>query len=142
VIWVLKYLHRADGRDDERQHGGAEAIASLERDLDQPVELVLGEDDVCGPCKYNHDGRCVDGLDWTAKIDKQEWVERRDRVAMNLLGVSEGTVLPAKEMFALFADRLPLLSALEPRHEDYEQDCRKGQRDQTLYEEGLRRVGQ
>jgi hypothetical protein len=140
VIWVLKYLYRRDGRDDERQHGGSAVLAALSDNLDQPIELVLGEDDICGPCKYNHDGRCTDGLDWTPKIGKQEWVERRDESAMRILGVWPGAAMRAGELFGLFGRQLPLLAALLPSHDYYESDCRKGQRDQVLYAEGLRRV--
>ena len=35
---------------------------------------------------------------------------------------------------------LPLLAALLPSHDNYESVCRKGQRDQALYAEGLGRV--
>ena len=49
VIWVLKYLYRRDGDDPERQHGGSAVMKSLAADLDQPVQLVLGVDDICEP---------------------------------------------------------------------------------------------
>jgi len=142
VIWVLKYLYRRDGNDPERQHGGCAVLKSLAADLDQPVELVLGVDDICEPCRYNHDGRCTDGLNWTPKLTKQEWLERRDAVAMRLLKMSSGTTMSARELFALFEQHLPLLAALQPDYTDYEPDCLKGRRDQALYAEGLRRVCQ
>lgn len=140
VIWVLKYLYRGDGRDAERQHGGSAVLAALSDNLDEPIELVLGEDDICGPCKYNHDGRCTDGLDWTPRVTKQEWVERRDQSAMKLLGVGPGVTMPARELFGLFGRQLPLLAALLPSHDNYESGCHKARRDQALYVEGLGRV--
>jgi len=142
VIWLLKYLYRRDGNDPERQHGGRKVLESLTADLDQPVQLVLGVDDICEPCKYNHDGRCTDGLSWTPKITKQEWVERRDAVAMRLLQLSPPATMSARKLFALFEQRLPLLAALQPEYHDYEPGCLKGRRDQALYAEGLRRVCQ
>jgi hypothetical protein len=50
--------------------------------------------------------------------------------------------MSARELFALFDQRLPLLAALQPDYHDYEPGCLKGRRDQALYTEGLRRVCQ
>lgn len=142
VIWVLKHLYRRDGHDRQRHHGGQAVLASLAHDLQRPVELVCGADDVCAPCRYNHHGQCTDRLAWTDKCSKQQWLEQRDASALALLKLQVGTIMPARQLFECFARRLPDLNALRPRHSELEPASTKGQQDQDRYAQGLKLIQQ
>ena len=66
--------------------------------MDNPsveVEVIIGLDDICGPCKYNVGGKCK-AYDGTIA----------DRKAISKLGIKAGDVMKWSDLVKLVADRV------------------------------------
>jgi len=61
-------------------------------DLDTPIELVVGADFICAPCKHlGPDGRCDDMLSQLdPPISKQDYNDALDRRLLEHFGLDEG----------------------------------------------------
>jgi hypothetical protein len=67
--------------------------------IDQPLVLVVGADDICIPCtKLNTDGICVDVLpQCDDKPSKQKYNDSLDQKVLNYLNLKEETQLTVRE---------------------------------------------
>jgi len=64
-------------------------------DVDQTCTLVIGNDDVCGPCIHLHDGLCDDILpQLEGRVSKQGYNDRLDARILDFLGIAPGSVMP------------------------------------------------
>lgn len=77
-------------------------------DIDQPLLLVVGADDICIPCtKLNTDGICVDVLpQCDDKPSKQKYNDSLDRKVLNYLNLNEGEQLTVREYLNCVNDML------------------------------------
>ena len=96
-------------------HAVSERILS---DRTVPLELALGMDDICAPCRKNQDGVCVDTIDTSfrpeAPSSKGAWNERIDLRWFERLGLKQGERLTASGNADLML-RVPKLKlTLEP----------------------------
>jgi hypothetical protein len=70
------------------------------------LEIELGADEICEPCRHNVDGLCQDSIDTScrpaAPTSKREWNLRIDRRWCERLCLAPGDRLSARE----FAERL------------------------------------
>ncbi len=70
-----------------------------ERDI--VLEMELGADDICAPCRYNNAGVCEDTIDTSyrpqAPSSKRQWNLRIDGRWCERLGLSAGDRLSARE---------------------------------------------
>ena len=83
-------------------HGMHTVAACLMRSRDVLVEIELGADDVCRPCKHNVAGNCRDTIDTSFRPDappsKREYNLRIDWRWCRRLGLSQGDRLTAREL--------------------------------------------
>jgi len=74
------------------------------------LELVLGMDDICAPCRNNRGGVCVDTIDISyrpeAPSSKEAWNERIDLRWFERLGLKEGDRLAASEFCRIVRERV------------------------------------
>ena len=77
-------------------------------DIDQPLVLVVGADDICIPCtKLNADSICVDVLpQCDDKPSKQKYNDTLDQKVLNYLNLKEGTQLTVREYLNCVNDKL------------------------------------
>ncbi len=79
------------------------------RDPDVLLEMQLGADDVCAPCRHNIDGRCDDVIDTSyrpeAPASKQQWNLLIDRRWCERLGLAQGRRLTARQFCRLLQQR-------------------------------------
>lgn len=77
-------------------------------DIDQPLILVVGADDICIPCiKLNADSICVDVLpQCDDKPSKQKYNDTLDQKVLNYLNLKEGTQLTVREYLNCVNDKL------------------------------------
>ena len=70
-------------------------------DRDAALEMELGADDICQPCKHNVDGTCDDTIDTSfrpsAPSSKQEWNLVIDQRWCERLGIGQGDQFSARE---------------------------------------------
>jgi len=68
-------------------------------DIDQPLVLIVGADDICIPCtKLNSDGICIDILpQCDDKPSKQKYNDSLDQKVLAYLNLIEGTQLSVRE---------------------------------------------
>ena len=73
------------------------------------LELVLGMDDICAPCRNNQGGVCVDTIDISyrplAPSSKGAWNERIDLRWFERLGLKEGDQLTSSEFCRIVRER-------------------------------------
>jgi hypothetical protein len=76
--------------------------ARLLQDPLAPLEIELGADDVCRPCRHNVDGQCNDTIDTSFRPDapssKQAYNLLIDRRWCQRLGLAQGDKLTALEL--------------------------------------------
>lgn len=88
-------------------HTVAEKVLS---DRTVMLELVVGIDDICAPCRNNRDGVCVDTIDTSyrpqAPSSKQAWNRMIDLRLFERLGLEEGARLSAESFCRIARDRL------------------------------------
>jgi len=67
--------------------------------IDQPLVLVVGADDICIPCtKLNADGICIDILpQCDDKPSKQKYNDALDQKVLGYLNLSDGAQLTVRE---------------------------------------------
>jgi len=71
------------------------------------LELILGIDDICRPCKNHVDGHCIDTTTTTGKVtSKEEWNLTIDSRLLQRLGLDEGTHIRADYLCRLTRQRL------------------------------------
>ncbi len=69
---------------------------SLFRDPHQEIQLVLGIDDICEPCRNNENGVCTDWTDSPGyRIRKEDWNRRIDERILRILRMKEGETMSA-----------------------------------------------
>ncbi len=85
------------------------ALAIL-ADPDVMLEMALGADDICSPCKHNVGGLCDDTIDTSfrpaAPSSKREWNLLIDRRWCARLGLAEGDRLTARQFCQRLRDRM------------------------------------
>lgn len=76
---------------------------------DVTLEVELGADDICEPCRHNIDGLCQDTIDTSHRPDaptsKREWNLRIDRRWCARLDLAQGDRLTARELCQRVRDR-------------------------------------
>ncbi len=78
------------------------------------LELVLGIDDICEPCKNHVDGHCIDTTTTTGEVtSKEEWNLTIDNRLFERLGLTEGVRIPADDFCRLVRERLYPTGAAE-----------------------------
>ena len=74
------------------------------------LELVVGIDDICAPCRNNKDGVCVDTIDTSyrpqAPSSKQAWNRMTDLRLFERLGLEEGARWSTEAFCRIARDRL------------------------------------
>jgi len=79
------------------------------RDPDVLLEMELGADDVCAPCRHNIDGLCDDVIDTSyrpeAPASKQQWNLLIDRRWCERLGLAQGQRLTARQFCQRLRER-------------------------------------
>ncbi len=87
-------------------HGVA---ARLLDNRDAILQIELGADDVCRPCRHNVDGLCDDTIDTSFRPDaprsKREYNLLLDQRWCRRLGLRQGQRLTARELCRLLRDR-------------------------------------
>lgn len=102
-----------DGKVEFEPHPYGHALHRVAREIlsrrDVPLEIELGADDICQPCRHNQDGACVDRIDTsyrpTAPESKQAWNLLIDRRWCERLGLKPGGRLTASELSQRIRDR-------------------------------------
>lgn len=76
--------------------------------IDQPLVLVVGADDICMPCtKLNANSICVDILpQCDDKPSKQKYNDSLDQKVLNYLNLKEGSQLTVREYLNCVNDKL------------------------------------
>lgn len=71
-------------------------------------ELVIENDDICGPCKMlTTDGHCIDVLrQLDEPVSKQEYNDHLDRRILTYLGIEPKTILRISDYLVLIRDHL------------------------------------
>jgi hypothetical protein len=76
-------------------------------DPKQQVELVVGADAICAPCRFLLDGRCTDTIPaFDPPASKQEYNDALDRQVLAHLGLHEGQVLTVRRFAETVLERL------------------------------------
>ena len=82
-------------------HDVHRVAAHLLHQRDALLEIDLGADDICRPCKHQVDGRCDDAIDTSfrpeAPSSKHEYNLRIDERWCSRLGLKQGDRLDARE---------------------------------------------
>jgi hypothetical protein len=99
-----------DGKVELKPHPYGHAVhtvtAQILRNHDVLLEMELGADDICAPCKHNIAGRCDDKIDTSyrpgAPSSKQEWNLLIDQRWCARLKIKQGDRLTARQ----FCERL------------------------------------
>ena len=80
-----------------------EAIDIIQKNPEIPVELVCGTCMICPPC-YNYDpetGHCISPYAMAVRD------EFKDLSVLQVLGLTYGDVLPARELYTMLFDKIP-----------------------------------
>ena len=101
-----------DGNEEFEPHPYGHAVHLVSREIianrDTLLEIELGADDICKPCRHNVGGSCDDIIDMSfrpaAPESKQEYNLAIDRRWCNRLGVGQGDRLTARELCQRIAD--------------------------------------
>ena len=76
-------------------HRVHEVTRDILEDVDRDCILVVGNDDVCGPCIHLHDGVCDDILpQLEGRVSKQGYNDGLDRRILDYLGIAPGAMMP------------------------------------------------
>ena len=83
--------------------------AQVISDPDVEVELVLGADDICVPCRYlQPDGQCDDVLSQlTVPVPKQTYNDGLDEKLFVLLGITLGARMTVRAFLGMVDEHLP-----------------------------------
>lgn len=77
---------------------------------DVVLEMELGADDICAPCRHNVGGVCDDGIDTShrpaAPRSKREWNLLIDSRWCEHLGLAQGDCLTARQFAQRLRDRM------------------------------------
>jgi len=77
-------------------------MKAFREDMDRPVRVVVGPDDICEPCPYWNGEACV-------RIEGMEPMnQRKDARFLEALGLSDGEVRTPRELQTLMSERLTL----------------------------------
>ena len=76
-------------------HRVHEITREILEDVDRQCILVIGNDDVCGPCVHLHGGLCDDILpQLEGRVSKQDYNDRLDARILDYLGIAPGSAMP------------------------------------------------
>lgn len=76
-------------------HRVHEVTREILENVDRPCLLVVGNDDVCGPCIHLHDGLCDDILpQLEGRVSKQGYNDDLDRRILGYLGIAPDAMMP------------------------------------------------
>jgi len=85
---------------------------------DTMLQMEFGADEICGPCRHNKDGWCVDTIDtsWrpAAPSCKREWNLLLDERWSRRLSLSAGERLTAREFCRRLAGKAANLAEIYP----------------------------
>ncbi|MFH1568470.1 MAG: hypothetical protein ABIL09_10785 [Gemmatimonadota bacterium] len=104
-----------DGRRTYEPHAYGHAVhtvaALILGDPDVELQMELGADDICAPCRHNLGGHCDDVIDTSyrplAPRSKGEWNRRIDERWCARLGLEPGARLTARRFCELLLDLPP-----------------------------------
>jgi hypothetical protein len=92
-------------------YGHAQHLVSqkLVSDLNTPIQLIIGSDDICKPCKHLlPNGLCGDVLHQLEEpVSKQEYNDSLDRKLFPYLNLKENTVLTFQEFLEIVNKKTP-----------------------------------
>ena len=93
----------SDIRPHEYGHLLHAVTESLIYDIDQECQLVVENDDICGPCIHlDENNQCDDILDQTdEKLLKQEYNDKLDRKILSYLEISPMSVINISEFLKM-----------------------------------------
>ena len=101
---IITSLGGGDVTFEPHPYGHAVHIVAEQilNDRDILLEMELGADDICKPCKHNIDGLCDDTIDTSfrpeAPSPKREWNLLIDRRWCKRLKIKQGDRLTAREL--------------------------------------------
>ncbi len=82
------------------------------------LEIVIGVDEICRPCRKLVEGRCTDTtVKQGRKISKQDYNDLTDRRYLERLGIEQGYRTTAREFCKLTLERLGDIYSLYPEVE-------------------------
>ena len=91
-------------------HAVHSVAAKLLADPGTEIELVIGADDICAPCRHNAGGACNDTIDISfrpkAPRSKGHWNRRIDERWFERLGLKEGDRMAASAFCRAALDRM------------------------------------
>ncbi len=75
-------------------HAVHTVAALVLQELQTPIEMIVGADDICAPCSKLVEGRCTDNLlAFAPPMSKQEYNDALDKRLLAHLGLQEGDIL-------------------------------------------------
>ncbi len=101
---IITALGRGQAAFEPHPYGHAvhTVAAELFRHRDSMLEIELGADDICRPCKHNVDGLCDDTIDTSlrpaAPSSKRQYNLLLDQRWCRRLGLAQGDRLTAREL--------------------------------------------
>jgi len=97
-------------------------------DIDAECELVVANDDICGPCRmFAPDGSCTDVL---AQLDppiaKQTYNDELDRRLLEFLRIESGSVMTLRAYLELVAERIESVAKICAHPKERVEDRKRG----------------
>jgi hypothetical protein len=108
-------------------------------DVDQEVELIIGPDEICRPCRHlGQDGMCDDVLhQLDPPISKQIYNDELDSRLFPYLGIQPDTVMTIRTFLEIIDEKIPGIEKLCTHPGEDERQCLHGLR-RGLLKLGLR----
>ncbi|MBN2451405.1 MAG: hypothetical protein JXR77_13520 [Lentisphaeria bacterium] len=102
-----------EGRREYAPHPYGHALHSVAATIlanpDVTLQIELGADDICHPCRHNIGNRCDDTIDTSyrpnAPASKQDWNLRIDRRWCQRLALAQGNRLTARQLCQRIRER-------------------------------------
>ena len=111
---VSSHGHDSQFKPSAYGHAVHTVARSIIADMDQDVELVVGADEICVPCKHLlPDGQCDDVLrQLDPPISKQEYNDALDNKVLGYFGFPANSVMTVREYLEIVSTRVPGIEAI------------------------------
>ena len=111
---VSSYGHGAEFKPHPYGHAVHTVAKTILADLDTPVELIVGADEICRPCKHlQPDGLCDDVLSQLdPPISKQKYNDDLDRRLFAYLDIKPGTAMSVRQFLSIVNEHVPGIEAI------------------------------
>lgn len=111
---VSSYGRGAEFKPSPYGHAVHTVAGVILSDLDTQVELIVGADEICQPCKHlKPDGLCDDVLSQTdLPRSKQEYNDDLDRRLFAHFGIEPGTVMTVRQFLETVNEHVPGIEAI------------------------------